>query len=157
MSGDISSMLNLGARSAGAAHWSRQQYERLFAVGEGHAQSERSAWVVVDDAGECIDAAAGEESGVVAFLAAHKIDREWELENIVVAKAFRRRGLARLLLGSLIAQAREERGASIFLEVRESNQSARALYRQAGFEETGLRKRYYTDPAEDAVLCTLRL
>ena len=157
MSGDISSMLNLGVRSAGAAHWSRQQYERLFAAGEGHAQSEPSAWVVVRDAGEPTDPAAGEQSGVVAFLVAHKIDREWELENIVVADAFRRRGLARLLLGSLITQAREERGASIFLEVRESNQSARALYRNAGFEDTGLRKRYFADPAEDAVLCTLRL
>jgi [ribosomal protein S18]-alanine N-acetyltransferase len=53
--------------------------------------------------------------------------------------------------------ARAQRGSGIFLEVRESNQSARALYRKVGFKETGLRRSYYADPTEDAILCRLSL
>jgi ribosomal-protein-alanine N-acetyltransferase len=57
----------------------------------------------------------------------------------------------------LIAHARAENAAAIFLEVRASNHQARALYRNAGFLETGLRESYYANPPEDAILCSLGL
>ena len=60
------------------------------------------------------------------------------------------------LLNELIAHARAKNGSGIFLEVRESNQSARGLYRKMGFEETGRRKGYYANPAEDAILGRLK-
>jgi len=94
---------------------------------------------------------------ILAFLIAHRIDIEWELENIVVAGTARRRGLGTLLLRELIAHARIENANGIFLEVRESNQSARALYRKLGFEEVGSRKGYYANPPDDAILCRLSL
>jgi ribosomal-protein-alanine N-acetyltransferase len=89
---------------------------------------------------------------MVAYVAANCVDGDWDLQYIVVAKKFRRRRLATLLLNELIAHARSMNGKRIFLEVRESNQSARALYRKAGFRETGTRKGYYACPAEDAIL-----
>jgi ribosomal-protein-alanine N-acetyltransferase len=82
---------------------------------------------------------------------------EWELENIVVANGMRRRGTGTLLLTELITQARAAGGCAIFLEVRASNQDARAFYQRTGFEEAGVRSGYYAAPAENAVLYRLRL
>jgi len=141
-------MMALEHDSPSAAHWSRQQYEDLFIATSSDRRSERVAWVAVEESGA---------SAVLAFLVAHRIDAEWELENIVVAGTVRRRGVGARLLTEFIAHARAERGSGIFLEVRESNQNARALYRKAGFEETGLRKSYYSNPPEGAIVCGLRL
>jgi ribosomal-protein-alanine N-acetyltransferase len=90
-------------------------------------------------------------------MVAVQVDSEWELENIVVAAAVRRRGVGTRLLAELTEHARVRNGSAIFLEVRESNQSARALYRKAGFKETGLRRSYCANPPEDAILCRLSL
>ena len=114
----------------------------------GEQRSERWAWVAED---EC------ESRGILALLVAQRVDAEWELENIVVAEAARRQRIGTQLLQEFSAYARTERGSRIFLEVRESNQSARALYRKMGFEETGLRKSYYSNLSEDAILCSLSL
>ncbi len=141
-------MMALQRESSSAAHWSQQQYEALFATAGGEQGSERMGWIAEDD---------GEALGVLGFLMAQRTDAEWELENIVVAETVRRQGLGARLLREFIAHARAERGIAIFLEVRESNQSARALYRKLGFEETGLRRSYYSNPPEDAILCQLRL
>ena len=94
---------------------------------------------------------------LIAFLVARRVDTGWELENIVVAGKFRQRGVGSRLLSEFIAHARTENGSGIFLEVRESNQSARVLYQRVGFEQTGLRKGYYANPAEDAILYRLTL
>lgn len=77
---------------------------------------------------------------------------EWELENIVVAPAARRKRLGTRLLDALFAAAAEKNSDAVFLEVRESNAAARTLYEKAGLELSGRRKSYYANPAEDAVL-----
>lgn len=145
---DIPVMIELESQSPAAAHWSRQQYEGLFVATGDQQRAERLAWVAEDES---------EAPEVLAFLVAHRVDSEWELENIVVARSARRRGAGTRLLGEFVGHARAEQGRGIFLEVRESNQSGRALYRKAGFEETGFRKSYYSNPTEDAILCRLRL
>lgn len=94
---------------------------------------------------------------IVGYLAAHRVADEWELQYIVVAKASQRAGVATRLLSEFIAQVQANGGSCIFLEVRASNHNARALYRKLGFEEAGLRKGYYPDPPEDAILCRLTL
>jgi len=124
-------MMALEHDSPAAAHWSRRQYEDLFIATSSDRRSERVAWVAEEEP---------RASEVLAFLVTHRIDTEWELENIVVAGTVRRQGVGARLLSEFIAHARAERGSGIFLEVRESNQSARAFYRKAGFEETGFRK-----------------
>jgi ribosomal-protein-alanine N-acetyltransferase len=94
---------------------------------------------------------------ILAFLVAQRVEQEWELENIVVTSAARRRGVGTLLLGELVGCARAYQGSVIFLEVRDSNHGARALYRRTGFQETGLRRGYYSEPPDDAILCRLTL
>ena len=141
-------MLALQRESPTAAHWSQPQYEALFVMASGEQRSERFAWIAEDER---------EASGLLAFVVARRVDAEWELENIIVAGPDRRRGVGTRLLRELISHAHAEHGSGIFLEVRESNQTARALYRKVGFEETGLRKSYYSDPPEDAILCRIRL
>ena len=93
----------------------------------------------------------------LAFLVAQRVDEEWELENIVVAKNSRRQGLGTRLLNELIDHVRVDRGRSIFLEVRDSNRAARSLYCKLGFVKTGTRKSYYSNPREDAILYQLSL
>jgi ribosomal-protein-alanine N-acetyltransferase len=141
-------MMALERQSPAAAHWSLQQYETLFVAAGGQQRAERLAWVAEDER---------QAPEILAFLIAQRIDAEWELENIVVGATVRRQGVGTLLLREFTAHARAEHGSGIFLEVRESNQNARALYRKVGFEEAGLRKSYYSDPPEDAILCRLRL
>ncbi len=68
-----------------------------------------------------------------------------------MATTARRKGLGKRLLQALLDAARETK-SSVFLEVRESNAAARALYENAGFEQTGRRPSYYTSPLEDAIL-----
>ena len=150
-------MMDIEIQSPGAAHWSRQQYECLFSTSGSQGPSERLAWVVENDSQKQPDEVPDGKSELLGFLVARRIDKEWELENIVVAETVRRRGIGTLLLAELIAHARAERGSSILLEVRDSNQRARELYRRMGFEETGSRKSYYAGPAEDAILWRLCL
>jgi ribosomal-protein-alanine N-acetyltransferase len=74
---------------------------------------------------------------------------ESELLEIEVQEAFRRRGLAKALLHAALA-------GTVFLEVRESNAAAIALYSTLGFAVTGRRKDYYRGPREDALVMELR-
>ena len=84
---------------------------------------------------------------VVGFLALQNLVGEIEVTNIAVLKAYQGRGYASQLMKYL-----EERSEPIFLEVRASNQVAQALYRKFGFESLGIRKNYYHEPQEDAVI-----
>jgi len=137
---DIPFMMSLERTCPTAAHWSEQQYGQLFqASGSG---SQRLVFVIRADDGET----------PLGFLVARRVVSDWEVENIVVALDVRRRGCGQRLLHALLAHASETRCDSVFLEVRQSNSAARALYQRAGFRETGRRKSYYTHPQEDAVL-----
>ncbi len=156
-------MLDLERQCPTASHWSQRQYEDLFSTrGDGP----RRLVILVEESADC--ARHGPEPQlelapsrivprVLGFLIANQIGTEWELENIVVAPASRRKGLATRLFTTLLARARETNSERVFLEVRESNQPARALYVRLGFEQSGRRKLYYSNPQEDAVLYRLAL
>jgi ribosomal protein S18 acetylase RimI-like enzyme len=150
-------MMKLDQQSSGSVHWSRQQYDGIFAKSDPQL-CERFA-LVAEDTFETQHAmaAGGPQHPILAFLAAQRVDKEWGLENIVVAENSRRRGLAVRLLGELVDHVRMKQGRSIFLEVRESNQAARALYCRVGFVETRTRKSYYSNPPENAILYQLSL
>lgn len=98
-----------------------------------------------------------ETTEVVGFVALLAATAEWELENIAVAPQVRRAGVARTLIERAAGQARSAGAREIVLEVRESNLAARRLYESCGFRQTGLRPRYYSNPAESAVLYSLSL
>jgi [ribosomal protein S18]-alanine N-acetyltransferase len=138
-SADIPAMIALEKHVATAAHWSREQYEKLFAS----AGQEPMALVL---------AAEGILQG---FLIARGLGGEWEIENIAVAGAARRNGLGTRLLGEFLDLIRGQGAESVFLEVRESNRAARGLYEKWAFLESGRRKSYYHDPEEDAILYRL--
>jgi [ribosomal protein S18]-alanine N-acetyltransferase len=151
---DIPAMTDLERVCATAAHWTPEQYldafdcrgvKRLVLVAETPLSS--ASLAVIRD--ETIRPDMGCVQG---FVVARHVAPEWELENIVVAPAARCRGLGQRLLDALLAAARETNSSSVFLEVRESNAAARGFYEKVGFVQTGRRKSYYTDPAEDAVL-----
>lgn len=149
-SADIPAMMVLDQESPTAAHWSRAQYESVLTT--SNPLSQRVGWVV-----ELGGKPPSEAPELLGFLIAHRVDTEWELENIIVAEGARRRGIGTSLLNEFIEHVRAENGSAIFLEVRESNQVARSLYRKAGFEETGARKSYYSAPRENALLYRRRI
>jgi ribosomal-protein-alanine N-acetyltransferase len=137
---DVPAILALEQQSPRAAHWTREQYNKL--VGSG---------VVL-----VAEKAAEEEGQLCGFVCAQAVAGEWEIENVVVAAGFLRRGIANELMRALIQRAKNEAVSAILLEVRESNLLARGLYEKQGFREVGRRRAYYRDPAEDAILYALR-
>ncbi len=137
---DLSAIMALERSSPTAAHWSLAQYEAIL---NAPFATDRLIFVAENQ---------GHPDG---FLVARTAAEEWEIENVVVAESARRRGLGRELVKALIAKAREQQSRALFLEVRESNHAARALYQNCGFIQTGRRPVYYNCPTEDAILYTL--
>lgn len=134
-------MMALEKQAVTASHWSHEKYGRLFLENV----PQRVALVIE------------EGSAIQGFLVARAVEREWEVENIAVAGVARRRGLGTRLLGEFLDLARERGAESAFLEVRESNRAARALYEKWAFVEAGRRNGYYREPSEDAVVYRLSL
>ena len=89
---------------------------------------------------------------VVGYAIASRIADEAELANLAVDPEARRAGLGARLLDDLLATTDAEPSATVYLEVRASNEPAQALYRSRGFTAVGRRKGYYSRPAEDAVV-----
>src|ERR1700674_474377 len=137
---DVPAMLAIEQQAPGAAHWTAEQYKKL--VGSGVV-------LVAEDAAE-------ETGKLCGFVCAKALAGEWEIENVVVAAEFLRRGIANELVRKLIQRAANEAASAILLEVRESNLPARRLYEKHGFREVGRRRMYYRDPAEDGILYALR-
>mgnify|MGYP003289171239 CR=1 FL=1 len=77
---------------------------------------------------------------------------EADITNVCTAPEARGRGVATGMLTALMEEGKSRGVAAFFLEVRESNTPARSLYTKLGFEEIGLRKNYYEEPREHAVL-----
>jgi ribosomal-protein-alanine N-acetyltransferase len=94
----------------------------------------------------------GAPPAVAGFAAFHRVDDEAELRNLAVDPAHQRRGIARRLLEEGFHLMRQAGARRIFLEVRASNHAARELYASLGFTTGSIRKKYYQDPEEDAVV-----
>ncbi|SPE22363.1 GCN5-related N-acetyltransferase [Candidatus Sulfopaludibacter sp. SbA3] len=123
--GDFAEIAAIQAASPEAAQWGAESYA-LYDV-----------WVAL-----CGNRVAG-------FLAARSIDAgECELLNLAVSPDFRRQGVARALIQALTRGYQR----TIFLEVRESNEAARKLYKSMGFQEIGTRPAYYDFPPEAAIV-----
>ena len=90
-----------------------------------------------------------EKQAVKGFLTASCILDSGDLTAIAVSPECRKKGFAGKLLEALFAKTGS---AEIFLEVRESNQNAIALYQKYAFEQVGIRKNFYQNPQENAIL-----
>jgi len=97
------------------------------------------------------------EGRIVAMVVVWMIVDEAHLATIATHPDFRRQGLGRQILEHALKAAVEEGAVRSFLEVRESNLEAQAMYRRFCFVEDGRRARYYKDNGEDAILMSAKL
>lgn len=105
---------------------------------------------------ERVRATVAERDGtLVGYCIAWMLGDEAELANLAVAPGARRGGVGAALLDDLLA-ALDPDDVTVYLEVRDSNASAQALYRSRGFTACGRRKGYYARPKEDAVIMRRR-
>jgi len=122
---DLTAIAAIQAASPGAAQWDVSGYlDDLVLVAVIH----------------------GEVSG---FLVARAVDdQECDLLNLAVAPEHRRKGIGSGLVRALL----DSRPGAVFLEVRESNQAARRLYKSLGFQEVRIRVQYYCSPPESGIV-----
>jgi [ribosomal protein S18]-alanine N-acetyltransferase len=133
---DLPAILEIEQQSPVAAHWTAEQYKAVLGSG---------VILVTEQTGK-----------LCGFLCATAAAEDWEIENMAVHADFQRRGIADQLVRALIQRAGSTSASAILLEVRESNQPARRLYKKHGFREEGRRRAYYNHPLDDAILCAFR-
>ncbi|MEI8605753.1 ribosomal protein S18-alanine N-acetyltransferase [Pseudoalteromonas sp. B160] len=114
-------------------------------------------------AGRYFNLAAFNEQQIIGFYIGEKAGPDFTLMDICVAPDFQGLGIAKQLLAAFIEYGEKHHAENLFLEVRETNTRAIALYEQAGFSEMSVRKNYYpsSDPSknghEDAILMGMTL
>lgn len=95
---------------------------------------------------------AQEGQTLLGYVGSQTCQDETDMMNIAVSPASRRQGVARALIEALVSALREGGSKQLTLEVRASNGPARQLYESLGFLQVGLRKNYYRNPKEDALI-----
>ena len=91
---------------------------------------------------------------ITAYCGVFIVSNEAYINNIAVLQEYRNKGIATKILEEIINIANEKNCEFITLEVRESNISAINLYKKLGFEQLGMRKKYYREPVETAIIMT---
>lgn len=107
----------------------------------GELENRLSLWLVALD---------GEK--VTGYVGSQTVLGWTDMMNIAVHPDYRRRGIGEKLVRALEEKLREQGSECLTLEVRASNESAKALYFKLGFTEVGRRKNYYRNPKEDALI-----
>lgn len=111
--------------------------------------SERSLALLLAEGNLGLAVADGDR--VLAYVGMTTVLDEGSVTNVATHPEARRRGYGRALIRALLEIAREMGLTQIFLEVRESNLAARALYESAGFTVCGIRRGFYRHPTESAL------
>ena len=93
-----------------------------------------------------------EAERVVGYVGSQTVLGWTDMMNLAVHPDFRRRGIGEGLVAALEEELKKQGSQQLTLEVRASNESAKALYSKLGFREVGLRKNYYHKPREDALI-----
>lgn len=132
---DVDAVVKIQAACAEIAQWTALDYARLSAT-------EMMAWV------------AELEGGIAGFLVARRIASDIEILNLAVRPDARRRGIGHALIQFAFEWGKQFDAKIAFLEVRASNGAALQFYKRHGFEETGRRPVYYSNPVEDALVLT---
>lgn len=99
----------------------------------------------------------GDRAGVAGYVVFWRVADEIHIHNIAVRRDLRGVGIATRLLARAIALSRPDGARWVTLEVRRSNMAAQKLYERAGFSVQGVRRGYYTDTGEDALIMTADL
>ena len=95
------------------------------------------------------------ENKAVGYIGVWRIIDEGHITNVAVHSDYRGLGIGSMLVSELLSLCKKDGINSFTLEVRKSNEIAQKLYRKYGFEERGIRKKYYEDNKEDAVIMWL--
>jgi [ribosomal protein S18]-alanine N-acetyltransferase len=122
-------------RASFSSPWTREMYEEEL-------RNDRS-FIFVARRAEC---------RVVGYCSFWVIIDEVHVNNIAVRPEWRRHGIGRALVEHLLAEGRIRRCRAATLEVRRSNVAALRLYERVGFAQRGVRRRYYRDPDDDALV-----
>jgi ribosomal-protein-alanine N-acetyltransferase len=96
------------------------------------------------------------EGKLAGYAVAWFVPGEMHIGNIAVEQDSRRKGIGSKLLSCLLEFAKEKKMDTVSLEVRASNIPAISLYRKFGFKEVAVRRKYYRDENEDAIVMLLR-
>jgi [ribosomal protein S18]-alanine N-acetyltransferase len=139
---DVDAMTELDA-TCFSAPWSRASFE-------AELTTNNLAWYLVAE--ELVPGGVGL---IIGYAGLWAIEDEGHITNVAVHPDYRRMHLGFILVEMLIAQTRKEGLKRFTLEVRPSNQAAISLYEQFGFVSAGLRKGYYEDNNEDAMIMWL--
>jgi len=97
------------------------------------------------------------EENIVGYICTNYLLHESHILNLAVHPDFRRRGVATILMNEAIRELKEKGCVFIYLEVRISNTGAQIFYERFGFKVETIRKKYYGNPDEDALLMMARL
>jgi len=100
----------------------------------------------------CLGAVDAEKEELVGYLIISRYVDAWHVMNIAIAPEYRRRGIARSLMERLFEVTARDARRGYTLEVRVSNEAAIRLYEELGFKARGVRRGYYTDNREDALI-----
>ena len=92
------------------------------------------------------------DGAVAGYVGSQTVIDETDMMNIAVHPDHRRQGIAAALIEALIEELKGKGSHCLTLEVRASNESARSLYEKLGFQQAGIRKNYYRNPKEDAII-----
>lgn len=95
---------------------------------------------------------AEKNGAVVGYVGSQTVMDETDMMNIAVHPDHRRQGIAEALIKALIIALKQKGSYCLTLEVRASNENARRLYEKLGFCQAGIRKNYYRNPREDAII-----
>lgn len=137
---DLQRLLAITESSPGAPRWSSSTWEKILQSPDMGAQR---LVLIAESTNECVG------FGVVGLAADTA-----EIESLAVSAEWRRRGIARQLCADLLNWARARHATEASLEVRLSNDPARNLYESLGFQKNALRRGYYRDPEENALVMT---
>lgn len=136
---DIDQIVNIEKLSF-TIPWSKESfYNELY-------KNQFASYLVIED---------GEK--IIGYCGVWIVVDEAHITNIAILPEYRGRKLGDALLAKVIQMAREMGAQSMTLEVRVSNHVAQNLYRKFGFENGGIRKGYYTDNHEDALVMWVKL
>lgn len=140
---DLRGILAVQQKSPEAARWTPGDYERL----------------IEDPGGKVLVAelATTDPPKVLGFAAFHRVIDEVELRNMAVDPDHRQQGVARALLGTARDRMLMAGAKRVFLEVRVSNKPAQSLYYSLGFAINSIRRDYYREPPEDALVLAWEL
>ena len=119
-----------------------------------HPWSEKSIADSMDNGTLFFAAKLGEK--IVGYVGISAILDEGYITNIAVTETHRQKGIGTALLERVFRLAKDKKLSFVSLKVRQSNQNAIRLYSALGFGQEGLRKGFYTDPTEDALIFTKR-